>query len=204
MTNGVGVGRGVGVGVGGAVLAVGVGTGVGVGDGLCVGVGVGRGVGVRVGVGVGVGVGVTVKGTVANASLLGTAPPVVLSMSVAVGRWLPSVVLLGTVPVTSPLQVPAAAVAWPISWYGLSQSRLISMLSPETPQSVVSQLYKYVTRVVGWPDDGEGGPSVGLVNAAAGRVMTMGSATAPTKARTTTPAALRITITLSPPTDSPV
>ena len=54
--------------------------------------------------------------------------------------------------------MPAWAVMEPISAYGLSQKSSISRLWSETPQSVVSQLYRYVTDVPGPPDAGAGGP----------------------------------------------
>jgi hypothetical protein len=205
MTKGVGVGSGVGVGVGGAVVAVG--TGVGVGTGLWVGVGVGGG-GVRVGVGVGVGVGagVTVKAVVAVASLCPTALPEVLSKRNAVGKCVsPLDVLLGTAPVTVPLHVPGGTddAVIVIDSGGLSQFIWSSRLSLETVQSVVFHVYAYVTDVPGPPEAGLGAERVGLVNATAGRANSMGSAMAHTNARTPTPAALRIALTLSSPVPVP-
>jgi hypothetical protein len=114
---------------------------VGVGVGLGVGFGVRVGVGVGGGVGVGVGGGGTVNVEDAMASLLGTVICVVLSKSDAVGVWVPRVVSLGTAPVTVPEQVPCGTDAEPTCSNGLSQNSWICRLSPDTPQSVVSQLY---------------------------------------------------------------
>jgi len=156
-------------------------------------------VGAVLSVGVGVGVGVTKNEVVAVASLFATGVPVVLSKSGAVVyRRLPALRCSGR-PGHRAGASRACGSTRPdqLSW-GCQLSWMVRLSVGRTPQSPGSHVYWYVIEVPGSPDvRRDVCTSVGLVNAATGRESAVGTAMAHTIARTTTPAALRMPLTLS-------